>query len=142
VAKTRVLIVDDHAAVRRSLTQALQDEPGIEVIGEAPDGGSAIQLAGQLKPDVVLMDVAMPHINGIEATRQIARDQPGIRIIGLSVHDSTAYAARMFEVGACAYLLKDCDMEDLVHEIYWCNSSARESTGSSGARQRLTARTR
>jgi CheY-like chemotaxis protein len=137
VAKTRILIADDHAAVRRSLVQALQDEPGIEVVGEARDGGAAIRLAGQLRPDVVLMDVVMPQVDGIEATRQIVREHPEIRVIGLSVHDSMAYAARMLEAGACAYLLKDCDMQDLVREIHWGGPPVRRSNGSK-SRARLT----
>jgi len=138
----RVLIADDHAAVRRSLVQALRDEPGIEVVGEAPDGDSAVRLARQLKPDVVLMDVVMPQVDGIEATRQIVRDCPEIRVIGLSVHDSMAFAARMLEAGACAYLLKDCSMEDLVREIHWGIPPVRRSNGSARSRERHTIGTR
>jgi DNA-binding NarL/FixJ family response regulator len=131
----RVLIADDHAMVRQSLAQALQGEPGIEIAGEAPNGAAAVELAGRLRPDVVLMDVVMPQVDGIEATRRIARDHPEIRVIGLSVHDSMAYAARMLEAGACAYLLKDCNMEDLVREIYWGKRPVRrlnDSTRSKG----------
>jgi len=130
--------VDDHPAVRRSLTEALRDEPGIEVVGTASDGGAAIRLAKQLKPDVVLMDVAMPGVDGIEATRQIVRDCPEIRIIGLSVHDSMAYASRMLEAGAAAYLLKDCDMEDLVREIHWGDPPIRRAINSAKPRGRIT----
>lgn len=138
VAKVRVLIADDHAAVRGGLIQVLQNEPGIEVVGEAPDGDAAVRLAGQLRPDVVLMDVVMPHMDGIEATRLIARDYPEIRVIGLSVHDSMAYAAKMLDAGACAYLLKDCDMEDLVGEIHWGRPPVRRSDDSAKPRKRLT----
>ncbi len=114
MVNTRVLIVDDHAAVRRSLTQALQGQPGIEVVAEAPDGVSAVQLVDRLEPDVVLMDVVMPRLDGIEATRQIVLDHPQVRVVGLSVHDSPVYVARMLEAGASAYLLKDCDLETLI----------------------------
>jgi DNA-binding NarL/FixJ family response regulator len=93
----RVLIVDDHDAVRRSLSQALREEPDMEVVGEASNGEEATQLAEQLNPDVVLMDIAMPRIDGIEATRRITRDKPQIRIIGLSIHDSMAYASRIID---------------------------------------------
>ncbi|MEN6338283.1 MAG: response regulator transcription factor [Phycisphaerales bacterium] len=137
----RVLVVDDHAAVRRSLAQAMQGEPGIEVIGEASDGAEAIQLARQLAPDVVLMDVVMPQVDGIEATRQIVRHCPQTRVIGLSVHDSMVYAAKMLDAGACAYLLKDCDMQDLVHEIWFGSHPIPRSHGSKKSRERLAVAT-
>jgi CheY-like chemotaxis protein len=137
----RVLIADDHAAVRRSLAQALQDESEIEVIGEASNGAEAIRLTRQHDPDVVLMDVVMPQVDGIEATRQIMRDRPQTRVIGLSVHDSMVYAARMLDAGACAYLLKDCDMEDLLREIRFGDRPLRQSGGPKKSRERLAVAT-
>ena len=113
----RVLVADDHAAMRQSLVQALESEPDMEVVGEASNGGVAVELAKQLHPDVILMDVVMPQLNGIEATRRITAECPQVRVIGLSVHDSRAYADGMRRAGACAYVLKDCDMEDLIREI-------------------------
>jgi two-component system response regulator NreC len=113
----RVLIADDHAVMRQSLIQALKSEADVEVVGEASDGGTAVQLAKQLHPDVILMDIVMPQVNGIEATRRIVAECPRVRVIGLSVHDSRAYADGMRRAGACAYVLKDCDVQDLIREI-------------------------
>jgi two-component system invasion response regulator UvrY len=113
----RVLIADDHAVVRRSLTQVLASEPDLEVVGEASDGSSAVRLTKELQPDIVIMDVVMPQLNGIEATRQIVHDCPRVRVIGLSVHASRLYAAKMFQAGACAYVLKDGDIDELLYAM-------------------------
>jgi DNA-binding NarL/FixJ family response regulator len=113
----RVLIADDHVALRRSLIRALQTETGMEVVGEAGDGGMAVELAKTLNPDIVIMDIVMPLVNGIDATRQIVHDCPHTLVIGLSVHTSRAYATRMFKAGASAYVLKNGDLDELVHAV-------------------------
>jgi len=113
----RVLIVDDHVVLRRSLIRALQSDAGMEIVGEAGDGGMAIELARTLNPDIVIMDVVMPLVNGIDATRQIVADCPHTQIIGLSVHASRAYASGMFKAGASAYVLKSGDLDELVHAV-------------------------
>lgn len=113
----RVLIADDHVALRRSLIRALQSDSGMEVVGEAGDGGMAVELAKTLNPDIVIMDIVMPLVNGIDATRQIVRDCPHTHVIGLSVHTSKAYATRMLDAGASAYVLKSGDLDELVHAV-------------------------
>lgn len=114
---TRILIADDHPAVRRTLAQLLGNEPDLEVIGEAKDGIEAVRLTIKYRPDVVIMDVVMPELNGIEATRQIVQQCPRTRVIGLSVHESRIYARQMLDAGAAAYILKDGETAALLAAI-------------------------
>jgi len=117
----RVLIVDDHALIRRSLELALTAEPDIEVVGEASDGEEAVELAGRLMPDVVLMDVRMPRRTGIEATRGIKEAVPSARIIMLTVSDEEEDLFDAIKAGATGYLLKDVQIDevpDAVRSVY------------------------
>jgi len=117
MATVRVLIADDYATMRMALTRALQSEPDIEVVGEASDGYAAVRLAERLRPEVVLMDINMPGLDGIEATRRIVQEDPGIKVIGLSVHCLEFYARQMLDAGAHAYVLKDGDIDELIEVI-------------------------
>jgi DNA-binding NarL/FixJ family response regulator len=113
----RVLLVDDHAVLRQSLAEALTSEPDLEVVGEAADGIAAVEAAQKLRPDVIIIDIVLPRLNGIEATRRIKQDLPDVQIIGLSAYPSSGYAARMIEAGACAYVLKSGGLEELLRAI-------------------------
>ena len=118
----RVLVVDDHPLMRQGLKRFLQGEPDIEVVGEAADGKLAVDLVGELQPDIVTMDINMPVMDGIEATRQIRTAWPAVRVIGLSMFNSTEYAAIMKEAGAAAYLVKASAADLLVAVIRECNN--------------------
>lgn len=113
----RVVLADDHRMVREGMAELLQRFPDIEVVGQAADGKSAVDLAGSLKPDVVVMDVTMPRMNGIEATRLIRASQPATQIVGVSVHAEGDLAMSMRRAGAAAYLEKDAASELLVDAI-------------------------
>ena len=115
--KRRVLIADDHAIFRESLTQLLQEFPGLEVVGNAENGLQAIELTAKLKPDIVVMDIGMPHLNGVEATRYIAKAYPQVRIIGLSMHNQEAIAAEMLAAGAAVFFTKDGPLRELLSAI-------------------------
>jgi len=113
----RVLLVDDHKVIRQALTGALKSEAGIDVIGEAANGQEAIAQAGDLRPDVILMDVSMPIMSGIEATRIIHEQWPQIRIIGLSMFEEQQRAKAMQNAGAVAYLTKSGPLGDVLLAI-------------------------
>ncbi len=115
--RIRVVIADDHKILRQGLVALLNVEGGIDVVGEAADGVEAVELARSLQPDVVIMDIAMPRMNGIEATRQITSEMPGLRVIGLSMHEDETIAAAMREAGAVAFLTKGRPSDVLVSTI-------------------------
>ncbi|MFC1885858.1 PAS domain S-box protein [Thermodesulfobacteriota bacterium] len=115
--KIRVMIADDHAVVRGGLSAMLGTQPDIEVVGEAIDGEKAVHMAHELAPDVILMDINMPNMNGMEATRVIHSELPHIRIIGLSMYDKNEQAAAILSAGAYAYLSKSDDIDHLIAVI-------------------------
>jgi DNA-binding NarL/FixJ family response regulator len=113
----RVLIADDHAIIRRGLRQLIEETTGIELAGEAQDGQEAVELAASLRPDVILMDIHMPRLNGIEATRQIIAANPHAGVIILTVQRSSSQIFEAIMAGARGYLLKDTDEEALTRAI-------------------------
>ena len=115
--KVRVLLVDDHALVRRGFRRMLEDEPTFQVVGEASDGLEAVQLAEQLRPEVIVMDCALPQINGIEASRRILAKQPATNILMLSMHSEDTLVRQALEAGAKGYVLKNAMDLDLVSAI-------------------------
>jgi DNA-binding NarL/FixJ family response regulator len=110
--KITVLLVDDHSLVRRGFRRMLEDEPDMEVVGEAGDGEESVQLAKQLHPQVVVMDCALPRMNGLEATRQIIEDSPETAVLMLSMHSESTWVRQAIEAGAKGYVLKNAmDLE-------------------------------
>ena len=114
----RILLAEDHKIVRDGLRSLLETQQGMEVVGEAENGRLALELARQKKPDVVIMDVSMPDLNGIEATRQMLVAQPGVRVIALSMHSDRRLVAGMLQAGASGFLLKDCAFDELARAIH------------------------
>jgi len=117
VDKIRILLAEDHVIVRQSIHQFLDREHDLEVVGEASEGEEAVRLAVQLKPDVVVMDVAMPKLNGIEATKQIKACLPSTAILALTAYDFDEYVFALLEAGAAGYLLKDVSGHELIDAI-------------------------
>jgi two-component system response regulator NreC len=115
--KIRILLADDHTLVRSGIRSLLEDEPGLSVIGEAEDGRKAVGMACQLKPDVVIMDIAMPLLNGLEATRQIKIQCPEVKVLIVSMHDNEEYIRQVLEAGAMGYILKDAAARELISAI-------------------------
>ncbi len=115
--KTRVLLADDHTLIRAGLRMVVDAQPDLTVVGEADDGRQAVAMAETLKPDVVVMDIGMPSLNGIEASRQIRATLPDTQIVMLSMHSDEGYVLRALKAGAKAYLLKDSAEADLARAI-------------------------
>jgi two-component system, NarL family, response regulator NreC len=117
LSQTRVLLSDDHTLIRAGLRMVVDDDPELTVVGEANDGREAVTLAEKLKPDVIVMDIGMPSLNGIEACRQIRAALPDTQIVMLSMHSEEGYVLRALKAGAKAYLLKDSAEADLARAI-------------------------
>ena len=117
MAKIRVLLAEDHVMVREGTREFVQREPDMEVVGEAGDGEEAVKLAKELKPDVVVMDIAMPKLNGIEATKQIKKLAPSIAVLILTAYDYDQYIFALLEAGAAGYLLKGVRVHELIDAI-------------------------
>ncbi len=109
----RIILVDDHAIVRDGLKALIEDRSGFEIVGQADTGREAINLCQELKPDMIIMDVGMPDLNGIEATRLIVREHPGIKILALSMHTRKRFVLEMLKAGALGYLLKNSAFKEL-----------------------------
>ena len=113
----KIILADDHAMLRHGLSRSFEQEEDIDVIGQTEDGHSTIELVKELMPDIVIMDIGMPDLNGIETTRRIMQEYPNIKVIGLSMHSSDKYVREMFRAGAQGYLLKNCSFDELVEAI-------------------------
>jgi len=121
----RVLLADDHAVVRDGLRALLEAQPGIDVVGDVANGREAVREAKKLRPDIVVMDIAMPDLNGIEATLQIQDISPSTRIVILSMHSSTEHIFRALQAGAHGYLLKDSAGTEVVAAVHAVHAGRR-----------------
>ncbi len=121
-AHINILLADDHKILRTGLRGLIEKEHRFKVVAEAEQGRTAVQLCRELSPDVVIMDISMPDLNGIEATRQILLESPQTKVVILSVHSSRHFVGEVFRAGASAYLLKDCSFEELVSAIFAVNA--------------------
>jgi two-component system invasion response regulator UvrY len=113
----KVIVADDHHLVRRSIARILEDEQGLQVIGEAATGEEALQQARALRPDIVLMDIRMPGIGGLEATRKIARGMADIKVVILTAYLEETFAQRLLDAGACGFISKGTEVEEMVRAL-------------------------
>ena len=116
-AKLRIVLADDHAIVREGLRALIERQPDMEVVGEAGDGRAAIEIVERVKPDVVVMDLSMPELNGTKATRELIQRDPDLKVLALTVHEERSYLRELLDAGASGYLLKRVAAEELVHAI-------------------------
>lgn len=114
----KILLVEDHVVVRESIRHALLRDEGLQIVGEAGDGEEAVKMAVQLKPDIIIMDIAMPKLNGIEATKKIKALQPVTAILALTAYDYEQYIFPLLEAGAAGYLLKDISSDQLINAVH------------------------
>ena len=115
--RIRILLADDHKIVRSGLRELIRKHPRLEIVAEAEDGGKAVQLSQKLSPDIVIMDISMPGLNGIDATRRILNQSSETKVIILSIHSNQRFVEQVFEAGATGYLLKDCSFEDILAAV-------------------------
>ena len=113
----RILVADDHAIVRRGLKLLIDGQPDMQVVGEAVDGNAALRLAAALQPDVIVIDISMPNMNGLVATRSLKQQQPNLTIVALTRHEEDSYLEDLLRAGASAYVLKQSDPADFLKAI-------------------------
>ena len=116
--KIRILLADDHRLMREGIRALLDKQPDMEVVGEAENGLMTLQMAKKISPEIILMDVTMPQMSGIDATSQIKGEFPDIRVVGLSIHSDRQFVLGMLKAGASGYLLKDCSPDELIQAIH------------------------
>ena len=114
----RIILADDHTMLREGLRALIEEQPAMTVIAMAEEGRSTVRLAEKLRPDIIVMDISMPGMNGMEATRQILAKDPGIKILALSMHTDRRFVVEMLSAGASGYLLKDCAFEELISALH------------------------
>jgi len=114
----RIVIADDEGILRQGLSALIREQPDMEVVGEAQDGWEAVALAKELKPDAVVMDISMPNLNGVDATRQILAENPNIKVVALSMHPDRHYVTEILKAGALAYVLKCYFVDELIKALH------------------------
>lgn len=117
----KVLVVDDHDLVRTGITRMLADIEGLQVVGQADSGEESLKKARELKPDVVLMDVKMPGIGGLEATRKMLRSHPDIKVVAVTACEEDPFPTRLLQAGAAGYMTKGAGLAEMVQAIAWCS---------------------
>jgi DNA-binding NarL/FixJ family response regulator len=128
----RIILVDDHKIMLEGLVSLIEKQPDLEVVAQAEDGQQAIKLARELSPDVIIMDVNMPGLGGIDATRQILAENPLVKILALSGHSSRQFVVEMIDAGACGYVLKQASFSDLLEAIRTVAAGRYENTRTTG----------